>query len=405
MTAPTTPSPPPVPVREIGYARQQSASAWWASAELETTPELRWPLSVGIYERMRRQDAQVGAVLRALFMPIRRTRWGLDQDDASDEVARVVSADLGLPLNGAARVPTVRNRDRFSWRQHLVEALLHLVFGHMPFEQQYREDPEGLYRLRKLGARLPSTLSAINVARDGGLISIQQHGVDKPIPVNRLVMYVNEREGGDWLGKSLLRSAYGPWLIKDRMFRVWAQTIERNGMGVPIYEAGEGETSLDAGQALATGFRSGENAGGAIPNGAKLTLTGVTGELPDAERIVRYADEQIGRSVLAHFLNLNAQGGSYALASVQADTFTESLQALAEYIAEVATQHIVEDIVDINFGPDVPAPRVTFQEIGSRNQITAAALKMLIESGALTPGPELQRFVRENYGIPGQEDA
>ena len=201
----------------------------------------------------------------------------------------------------------------------------------------------------------------------------------------------------------MLRAAYKHWLLKDRALRTWAQTIERNGMGIPLFKDAEGDEHKEAGTALATGIRSGANAGGYLPNGTDLTLTGVTGTLPDSEKFVRYQDEQIGRSVLAHFLNLNAQGGSYALASVQADTFVQSLQALAELIADTTTQHVVEDLVDLNFGPDVPAPRITFQEIGSRADVTAEAIRALVDSGVLFREPTLERWVREKYGIPEKE--
>ncbi|WP_426438673.1 hypothetical protein, partial [Salmonella enterica] len=53
------------------------------------------------------------------------------------------------------------------------------------------------------------------------------------------------------------------------------------------------------GLALATAFRSGEQAGASIPSGAKLQLLGVEGDLPDADKPIRYHDEQIARAVLA----------------------------------------------------------------------------------------------------------
>ena len=61
-------SPLSVPTTPIGYA-SDSSSGWWAATEDEATPELRWPLSVGVYDRMRRQDAQVASVLRAVTLP------------------------------------------------------------------------------------------------------------------------------------------------------------------------------------------------------------------------------------------------------------------------------------------------------------------------------------------------
>jgi hypothetical protein len=285
-------------------------------------------------------------------------------------------------------------------------ALLMLVYGHSYFEQVYRIE-SGMARLRKLAWRPSSTIAAINVAIDGGLDSIEQYGivgaaVTKPIPVNRLVAYVHDREGGDWVGTSILRPAYKNWLIKDRLLRVQAQTIDRNGMGVPLYKGAENEQDLSKGSELAKAWRSGDASGAAVPNTADLVLRGVEGDLPDADPAIRYHDEQIARAVLAHFLNLGTQTGSWALGTTFADFFTFSLQTLAEQLADVANAHIVEDLVDVNFGEDEPAPRLVFDEIGSRREATAAAIKMLIDAGAIFPDRQLEEFIRLAYGLPAK---
>lgn len=49
------------------------------------------------------------------------------------------------------------------------------------------------------------------------------------------------------------------------------------------------------------------------------------------------------------------------------------------------TQHVIEDLVDWNFGPDAPAPKLVFDEIGTRDAVTALAVggeaaKMAVES-------------------------
>lgn len=373
--------------------------------EVETAPELQWPLNIAVYDRMRRQESQVVSVLRAVKLPIRRAEWSVDPAGAADDVVQLVAEDLGLPIKGQDPKPLPRTRDRFSWNEHLRHALLMLDFGHMFFEQVYRIDDTGRARLRKLGPRLPRTISEIKVASDGGLESIAQHPINlsskvRPIPVSQLVAYVNEREGGNWFGHSLLRAAYKNWLIKDVMLRVQAQSVDRNGMGVPVYEAAPGETDLSKGLKLATSLRAGDNAGAAVPNGAKLTLAGVQGELPDADGVIRYHDEQVARAVLAHFLNLGTQTGSWALGSTFADFFTLSLQAVADEIADVATQHIVEDLVDLNFGTDVPAPRIVCAPINARREVTAQAMKLLVDAGVLHSDEDIERFVRSTYGLP-----
>src|SRR5690349_1302160 len=89
----------PVPVRERGYAAD-AGSNWWGVVDLEQTPELRWPESVKVFDAMRRQDAQVSSVLRAVTTPILRTTWRLDGTGCRPEVTRHVAQDLGLPIVG-----------------------------------------------------------------------------------------------------------------------------------------------------------------------------------------------------------------------------------------------------------------------------------------------------------------
>jgi hypothetical protein len=400
-------SPAPVPVREKGYD-SQGAAHWWAGAVNETTPELVWPRSIEVYDNMRRQDAQVSSVLRAVTYPIMRTAWRLDGTGCRPEVVQHVAGDLGLPIVGEGNeAPGMRGRDRFSWNQHMRLALLMLPFGHMFFEQVYRiDEASGRAHLRKLGPRMPRTIMAVHVARDGGLVSIEQYPTTMTqrivIPVNRLVAYVLDREGGNWLGQSLLRPAYKNWLLKDRLLRVDAQSIDRNGMGIPVYTGAENETDLSKGQEIASSARSGDNSGAALPYGATLKLQGVEGDLPDALKSVRYHDEQIARAVLAHFLNLGTQTGSWALGSTFADFFTLSLQAVAEEIRDTATSHIVEDLVDLNYGPNEPAPRIVFDEIGSRPDAIVNAIAVLIQNGVLQPDEDLEQFLRTALGLPAR---
>lgn len=398
---------------EQGY--QVSGLSSWASMaaeSYETNPDLAWPLSVEVFDKMRREDSQIGSVLRAVTLPIRGAEWMIDPAGAKPEVVDLVSTDLGLPVKGQAPVNPLRTKGRFQWGEHLRLALLELVYGHSYFEQVYKPE-DGKLRLKKLAWRPPRSISSVKVARDGGLISIQQHGVKEPITVDRLVAYVNDREGGNWIGSSLLRTAYKNWLLKDRMLRAQALTVERNGLGVPVYEGAPVPDSADvaereawqlsekvAGLALAKGFRAGEAAGASIPNGSKLTLMGVTGKLPDTDQPIRYHDEQIARAVLAHFLNLGTETGSWALGSTFADFFTSSLNAVAEHIRDTTQAHVVEDLVDWNWGETEPAPRLVFKPIGSGGSLTAEALKGLIDAGVIKPDETLEAFMRAAYSLP-----
>ncbi len=407
---------------EIGY--QSDGIPTWGgllSEANESNPEMVWPLSLDVYDRMRSEDSQVGSVLRAVTQPILSTDWVIDPAGADAEVVELIATDFNLPVKGEDRDAPLRTGGRFSWDEHLRLALLELVFGHSYFEQVYR--PEGdLLHLAKLAWRPPRTISDIEVARDGGLVAIKQHGFSGSstvrIPVDRLVAYVNEREGANWFGRSLLRTAYKNWLLKDQLLRVQALTAVRNGLGIAVYENSpapedtdvdetelkkRADDELAAGLKLAKDSRAGDTAGVAIPNGAKLDFKCVTGKLPDTDPMIRYHDEQIARAVLAHFLNLGTETGSWALGSTFADFFTNSLNAVAQHLASVAQQHVVEDLVDRNWGPTKRAPQIVPAKIGAQHPATAESIKALIECGALSRDPALEAHLRAQYGLPARD--
>jgi phage gp29-like protein len=381
----------------------------------EKNPACQWPASIVTYDAMLRQDAQVTSVLRALVLPILRTSWKLDPAGADDEVVDLVADDLGLQIKGREDRQPRRTRDRFDFQEHLRLALTKLRYGHSAFEQVY-EVRDGVVRLRKLMWLPPRTITEFKVARDGGLVSITQRESREPIPVSQLVMHVNDREGGNWIGQSLLRPAYKFWRLKDMALQTEAETLERQGMGVPNYVAAPipagitdpadmlawQKQEIERGAAYAQAFRAGAEAGGAIPNGATMELMGVKGQLPDADKALRRYDEQIAGAVLANFLKLGGSDstGSYALGTTFADFFTMSLQAVAKELAATINAHVVEDLVDLNWGIDAVAPRVVFDEIGTTHPVTGEAIRALVESGVILADDELERDIRTKYGLP-----
>jgi hypothetical protein len=395
------------PTRDIGYLDQ--VYGLWLGDMLEQIPDLIWPNSVQTYARMR-HDPQLTAVLAAYSLPIRRATWAIDPAGCRDEVVQLVADDLGLPILGADAEPGPARRRGVRWADHLRLALQSLAWGFMPFERRY-EIVNGQARLVNLGERLPHTIGAINLNRDGTIKTIQQDvaPASKPIPSDRLVWYVHEREGANWAGRSILRASYGPWLLKHETWRVHATSIRRFGMGVPNVEAPASATPAQVAEAqrLASAMRVGDQSGVGLPAGFKLNITGMTGSAPDAMEFIRYLDQQMSRSALAGLMDLgDTSNGSRALGESFLDLFLLSLQAVAEEIAETATSGqpglagIVTQLVDYNWGETEPAPRIVVQDVGSRQEVTAEALDQLIRSGAISPDPELEAYVRKTWRLP-----
>lgn len=398
--------------REVGHARAARNHAL-----AEDNWELRFPHSARVFAKMGREDAQVTSVLRAVTLPIRRATWFVEPNGAPDDIVAAVCEDLRLRAKGEdPNKPFAPRTGRVSWEKHLEQALKAMQFGHMFFEQVYEPGADGREHLVKLAPRWPGTIDAINVDDDGGLMSIRQSAAAgarrgdevREIPVDRLVAYVFDDEGSQWTGKSVLRPAYKHWKLRDSLLRLELSTLDRNGMGVPVYTgsevASDPDKDLADGQGIVEGFRAGEHAGASIPAGSKLQLLGTSGQLVSPREAINYHDSMIAKSVLAHFLNLEGKGGSYALAETQSDLFIQSLQTTAEWLADIATQHVVEDLVRVAF-PDHTGlvPRVTFDPIASKKEISAADLAGLKNAGLILGDKDLEEDLRRRYTLPPKQ--
>lgn len=408
------------------YGRGRGAGMFTVEA-LEDTPELVFPQSAAVFDRMRKTDGQHTAVLRAAVLPLMRTPWRLVGEDVDPRVMQFVETELGLTdRTGRQR----RRRQGVVWTDHLRQALLMLPFGFMPFEIVYEVDAPSpgqedvgmplVAHLRKLAPRLPRTLTeAPRVSRDGGLAGIVQaapHKLERRltigpggtlpgevfIPVDRLCMYVNDREGADWTGTSMFRGSYANWLIKDALLRLGPMICERNGMGVPVVyfqDEGHRQQAME----IARNLRAGSEAGIALPDGMRMEIQGVAGTTRDELPLVEYHDRASGRASLAMFLNLGHDNGARSLGETFVDYFVMSLDAIADNIAETATEHIIRDLVEINFGPDEAYPVLEADSIAAEATPTADALRTLADGGLLGEiDPDLTTEIRRRYGLPKQ---
>lgn len=393
---------------ERGYAYPQKRSAL-----REDNPDLMHPRSVRTFAKMAREDAQAKSVIKAVTLPIERTTWRITPNGADPEVVRMVSEDLNLSTIGeSGDNPVAVSTGRVSWQEHLPWALKMLTYGHAFFEKVYTDGADGPQRLRKLAPRLQDTVKTINIAYDGGLESITQKAMsdgkgrfypEVELEVSRLLAYVNEPEDMSWVGMSLLRPAYKHWVKKDDFLELEAIVLERNGMGVPTYESYSetDQEDIDQGQELVEGLRAGEAAGASIKKGSRLSIEGVKGQLVSPREAITYHDAQIARSALAHALNLEGKGGSYALAEVQMDLFIQYLQAIAERIATIANKYLVEDMVEKFTGEKVgPFPLITFDPVGSKKELTAEALATLVRDGVILADKDLEEEIRRRYNLP-----
>jgi hypothetical protein len=400
-------------------AESKTASTAFIIEPLDPNPDLHFPASIPVYDEMRTTDGQVGSLISAINLPILAARWQLQGANVRPEVMKFVTTEIGL--NVADEALERARGNGIVWLDHLETALLALPFGFMPFEQVYEAGPPSpgqedvgvpmMLHLRKLAPRLPRTVTNIFVGRDGGLAGIGQTPLDPKakedifIPVERLVFYVHKREGADWSGRSILRTIYKNWMIGDKILRLSGQIIERNGMQVPVLYYGDKLAKTEADQ-IVQGFRAGATAGATIPDGGgKLELIGGNSSgAADALLHMKYHDEKIAESALAMFKTLGHDSGARSLGDTFVDIFTQAVQSIANYFARVATEHIIRDLVELNFGPDEPYPTLTAGDLSANRAITTSAIKELVDAKLVIPDAPLEAFLRKTNGLPDADN-
>lgn len=418
------------PTRELGTSGEGSTRnirgwgsgppswSYLARESLEHVPELRWRPGgkgqVATYHKMR-TDAQVQGLFMGATLPVRRYNFALSKNGAKARVLKRISTNYNIPVKGEEDKPRGRRKNRFKHEDHLRHALLAMIYGHYYFEQSGEVGPDLKWHIRKLGPRKPQTIMDILTEDDGGLKAIIQrtrkggslgHGFgvgqlgNIEIPVDKLVAYIWEQEGGDWTGRSMLRGIYKNWLVKDRILRVGAINIERAG-GVPVIRAPKGanQGDMDKLGLMAQQFKIGEDSGGAIPHDAELMLAKAAGG-DGATEYIKLMNEEMGRGWLMMFLNLGqTTSGSRALGNSFVDLALNAYESIATWYTDIFNEHVIEDDVDWNEGVDEAAPLLTYTRNDDR-QMEIRDFVSLVSEGIIQLDDELESWVRDEYQMP-----
>ncbi len=399
----------------------------------EYNPDLRWPQSLRVYDRMRRSDGTVREALGHIFAPILNAT--VDVDPAGDD-----------PLD--LEVAEFVRRSYFQWpadpfEQTLRQTLQHLTFGFQVFElvEQILEaelewtDPttgeivtaprRQFVAWRRWAPRRQDTIWKWNFDQ-GELVSVQQrvwtkNGFEMPeIPAEQLVVFVNEKEGDDFTGVSLLRTSYKAWWEKEVIEKVMGAGVERHGIGVPVAYVPEDmrndDAMLDKIESMLKGLRAGEFSYLVFPGpkgqasstggggGFWFEIVSPTGGLPDFSAPLEYLRGEIKGSVLARFAELgHAATGARATADVQSQVWYDALHAVARYVSAVH-RGAIRRLVDKNYQVD-RYPTLIFRDIEARSLTDFAdAVSKLTAAGAIVPDKSLRQAVRKAGDLPDEDE-
>lgn len=362
---------------------------------------------IAIYDEMRKSDGTIQAGLKALTLPIRSANWYVkpaSEEQADRDISDFVQACLW-------------EYQALSWSDFLRQALLMLPFGVMAFEKVYgTREVDGQLRIvfDKLAPRLPRSIQKWAIAdSQPGITQNTSTGKVVEIPMEKLIVFVNEMEGDNWWGTSVLRAAYKHWFIKSTIEKIDAIAHERQGLGVPKGTLPDNYTEADRQRMedILKNLRANSQAYLAIPPGYTIEFMDMMAKATrDPANSLAYHSREILKSILAQFLELGSTtaggtGGSRALSEDHSKLFLQSEEAYARQICGVMNVHIRE-LVDLNFENVEAYPELDFDGITTINAKEAAeTYSNLINSGGITPQDADETYFREVLDMPDLDEA
>lgn len=352
------------------------------------------------YDEMRKSDPIVKQSLNIVMMPIIQANWVIEEPD-NEPQAKEISEFVSEAL--------FQRMDR-SWQDIVREFLTYLPFGFSVFEKVFTVD-DGKVWLKKLGMRTQKSIIKFETENKkfGVLQQLNNSDTHKQvsIPAEKLLVFTNEREGDNYRGVSILRSAYKPYYYKDLFEKIDAISYERSGVGLPVFKMPQSPKPKDVTNAenIGEALRANEKAFVMLPDGWDFDIK-KSDTSSDAVDRIKLKNREILSNVLAQFLDLGSgSGGSRSLSEDHSEAFFKATQAHADYIASIINDYLIKQLVDYNFNNVQNYPKIKATGIKKVDLTSlSTALKSLSEAGLLSIDNELQEFIRATFGLPNMPE-
>ena len=421
---------PRAPVREQGASGVVNLDGFLQ--ELEYNQDLRGAKRYENFERMR-SDGSVVEALGHITAPLLDATWTVEPASTSADDLVVAEACRHAFFEWPVQ----------PWSEYLDQALDYLVFGNMPFElaehvvdsdlEVPRPDADPIpvasrqwLTFRRFAQRLPSTISRWNVDDQEELESVGQltWRADRPveitIPADQLVLFVNQKRGADFTGRSLLRGAYKHWVLKELVEKIEIVALERLGVGIlvgyPSNARANDDAVLSRMEEILRDVRAGANtyivspgpkgqSSAAGQDGFLFEILSPTGSPPDFDKAKTYHRGEIKGSVLVRFAELgHGQTGARATSDSQSEVWKSALRAVANHVGETNAGPI-RRFVDANFPRVTRYPKLVANDIESKSLAEFAETHFrLLNGGGIRPDRGYYRYVRESIGAPPEDD-
>jgi len=390
------------PFRTYGSTGTEFFSGFITNEEYLT--ELTGSKAIAAYDKMRRNDAQVRGTLYAIMLPIRQAKWFMEP-----------ASDKPIDIEIAERIQkNLFNEMSITWDDFLRQALGYLFFGFSVFEKVFKLYDDNKILLRKLAPRQQDTIYRWYNDKDDNFSGVQQlvqakdTGKYEYIDIwrDKLVLFVNDQEGNNYEGISVLRSAYKHWYIKDKLYKIDAIGHDRWASGLPVMTEPETVNEGDRKRVaeILEDVHSREKSYIHKPYGWELEMFEKSKGNDAIIKSIQHHNEEIAKNILAQFINLGTTAtGSNALGESFEELFMQSLNAIGGYVKDIMNRFVIKQLVDMNWKVE-EYPKLKHNRIILNANRWMEGLAKIGLGQALTRDNAIEQVMREAMGLPKLTD-
>jgi excisionase family DNA binding protein len=278
----------------------------------------------------------------------------------------------------------------------------------------------------RLPIRKQETLERWDIGHGGIINGVWQVAMpdyeEKYIPMRNSVLFRTSNNAGNPLGRSMLRSAFTSYYRVKRYRDFEAIGVERDLVGMLVLELPPSMFKNKADQTTIENYvkagmkaRKGEYAVFPFPaekhngqeTGFKARLMQSGGRNPiDINAIIVRIEGRMAIAFLGDVILAGMQGtGTYNLTEIKKNITTLAVNAIQRTAENQLNRVVIPRLVKLNQWPTELSPQAVFGDVDTGGIAELMpALAAAVQSAVVTPGSNLESYVRTKLGVPLEEE-
>lgn len=329
---------------------------WVRELEEAHDPKLIGSVGWGVYDRIL-LDAQVKSCMEQRIRAVVSREW------------TVLSGEDGNPKADAAAEALSDAIQRVGW-DRITEKMLYAILFGPSVAELFWKPIDGLLAWSQIRVRHARRFRYDTKGRLRLLTSSNMRG--EILPERKFWVVTSGGTDDDHpYGRGLAEWLYFPVLFKRNGVRFWNIALDKFSVPTAVGKYPRGTSKADQEKLLASLLAIATDSGFAIPEGMDVKLLEMAQKGVDFEAVCRYMDGEIAKVILSQTMTTD-NGSSRSQAEVHNDVKLEIVKADADLLTDSFANGPARWFTDLNFGTDVPAPRV-MRIVEEEDDLKAAA--------------------------------